>query len=285
MDVVLETAKKLSDASLRKLYNPFDRVDYDDMLDDTKFHFSEEYISIFHEPEYVTLTFDEKKRLSLLEMVNYFSINIYGEQSLIQEFEKRLYRDGSICEGFAASQYLQKFIHEENSHTFMLAEYCHRYHGSLFRNKTIDTTRGELSFEATELLMYGRTLLLERFLAYFNKLIMHDDRVDRTTRACNRAHLLDEVRHIEWDRTVIGHYMSVLREKGNDAEIESIKSALAVYLDTAFKMLHNPKVYKLMDFDNNLELAKRSLLNPRRAAQISEWRKYVESELSKHSLY
>lgn len=280
MDVVESTAIKLSNASLKKLYNPFDRITYLELKSD-QLQFPETLISIYHEDEYHQLSQEEKAYLSLLEMVNFFSMNIYGEQSLIREFESRLYRNKSSAEGYNASRYLQHFIHEENSHTFMLSEYCHKYAGFIYKNRTLEIPRENMSFEAQELLMYGRTMVLERFLAYLNARASHDESLGQTTRHCNKAHLTDEVRHIAWDREVISYYRNELEKKSRYKEIRLVTEALHDYLDIAFQMLYNPRCYKAAGIADPLGLAKRAKANPERQKSLEEWRSYVKDELSR----
>lgn len=278
MDIIESTAIKLSNASLKKLYNPFNRITYQELVPG-QLQFPEQLISIFHEEEYANLTQAKKAHLSLLEMVNFFSMNIYGEQSLIREFESRLYRNKSSAEGYDASRYMQHFIHEENSHTFMLSEYCHKYAGFIYRNRTLEIPRQDISFEAQELLMYGRTIVLERFLAYLNARACHDHALGQTTRDCNRAHLIDEVRHIAWDREVISFYRSELVRNSRYEEINLVIQALNDYLETAFHMLYNPRCYQSVLLSNPLELVRKAKENPKRDNSIREWVDSVKDEL------
>src|SRR5690554_52372 len=278
MNIIESTAIKLSNASLKKMYNPFERITYEE-LKPGQLQFPETLISIYHEDEYTQLSQEKKVYLSLLEMVNFFSMNIYGEQSLIKEFENRLYRNKTSAEGYNASRYLQHFIHEENSHTFMLSEYCHKYAGFIYKNRTLEIPREDMSFEAQELLMYGRTIVLERFLAYLNSCASHDKSLGQTTRDCNKAHLTDEVRHIAWDREVINYYRAELEKKSGHVEIKLVSKALYDYLNTAFQMLYNPRCYKEVGISDPLGLVKRAKANSERQQSLEEWVLYVEDEL------
>jgi hypothetical protein len=138
-----------------------------------------------------------------------------------------------------------------------------------------------MSFEAQELLMYGRTIVLERFLAYMNSCASRDKSLGQTTRDCNKAHLTDEVRHIAWDREVICYYRTALEEKSQHNEIQLVSRALHDYLDTAFQMLYNPRCYKKIGISDPLELVKKARSNPERKKSLVEWSSYVKDELSR----
>ncbi len=272
MEALTQTAHQLAEASLKRMNDAFLRVNYEDSLDDNFWQMPEEYLSIYFEPEYKELDEATKKRLSLLEMTNYFSINIHGEQSLIAEFEKRLYKGRSACEDFDSSRYMQHFIHEENSHTFMLAEYCHRYYGSVMKVKTMEIEREAHSFDAGELLLYARTQMLENFLVFMNKHIASNDSCGSTARQCNKVHMQDEVRHIAWDRAAMAYYKKRLIAAGKSSEIQDVISAVTDYQETAFRLLHNPKIYKEIGIVDPIEIASRARSNPLRIAALETWR-------------
>jgi len=269
MDAVIATANKLSQASIRKMSDAFSKVHYEEVLDTNKWQFPEEFISIYHEPEYQNLTMENRKRLSLLEMVNFFSINIHGEQSLVAEFEKKLYRNKSACEGFDASRYMQHFINEENSHTYMLAEYCFRYYGKLIKIKTMEIKREKMGFDVSELIAYGRTQLLENYLVYMNKYISLADDIGDSARSCNKTHMLDEVRHIAWDKAAIEFYLERLNDKKEDLTL--VIQSLEDYKQTVFNLLYNPAIYKEIGLEEPLKLAQRAKKNPARLNSIAEW--------------
>lgn len=285
MDAITQTAHKLADASLKRMNDAFLRVNYEDTLDETLWQMPEEYISIYFEPEYQALDVKAKMKLSLLEMINYFSVNIHGEQSLIAEFEKRLYRGKSECENFDCSRYMQHFIHEENSHTFMLAEYCHRYYGSVMKVKTMAIDREPLSFEAEELLLYARTQLLENFLVFMNRQVATNEACGTTARQCNKVHMQDEVRHIAWDRAAMAYYKKRLITLDRASEVQNVIAAVLDYQETAFRLLYNPKIYKEIGIANPIEVASRARTNPLRIEALKSWRAATDKtidELRQH---
>ena len=64
-------------------------MDYQSKLNSDVLQFPEEFLSLYHHPIYGDLSDEQKWKLSLLETVNFFSANIFGEQHLISHMEKK----------------------------------------------------------------------------------------------------------------------------------------------------------------------------------------------------
>ena len=167
-------AEKLIKSSEKKKYDPFNRVNYQANLNHDRWQFPEQYLSLYHHPIYGQLSDEQKWKLSLLEAVNFFSMNVHGEQALVAGLESRLYRNKRVGEDAVSSKYIQRFIHEENSHTFMLAEYCIRYSGSLYPDHSLMVENPELSPETEDILFYGRIFTLENYLGYMNNIGLYE---------------------------------------------------------------------------------------------------------------
>ena len=185
-------AKKLINGSDKKKYDPFNRVDYQETLSGDRWQFPEEFLSLYDSPIYGDLNDEQKWRLSLLEAVNFFSVNIHGEQALVAAMEPRLYRDKRAGEDPVSSQYMQRFIHEENSHTYMLAEYCLRYHGSVFPDRAFAVEQAKFAPETEDLLYWGRIYILESYLGFINQKAKNDSDMDSTARQVHMFHFIDE---------------------------------------------------------------------------------------------
>jgi len=283
--LVIATARKLRESALRNTYDPFDRVQYQEKLDTDRFQFPEKYLSLYHHPAYLNLTDEQKWKLSLLEAVNFLSINIYGEQALVSSMESRLYRNKNIGECAPSSKFMQHFIHEENSHTFMLAEYCLRYRGSLFPNRSIAVQHVQLSPNADDLLFYGRTFILESYLAFINRFCGTNDELDQTWRDLNRAHLLDEVRHMAWDKVMVEANLEVLRKAGKEHEIEAVKKLLNGYKQYCFRSAYNPTIYREIGLESAFNLIGEAESAPGRVDVISEWQKGIDAFFNKVGLH
>jgi para-aminobenzoate N-oxygenase AurF len=281
----VEVAKKLSRGSLKNSYDTFNRVEYQDRLNNDKFQFPEEFISIYHHPVYQTLTDEQKWKLSLAESVNFFSVNIFGEQHLVQTLEKKLYRNKYIGEDRDSSRYMQHFIHEENSHTFMLAEYCNKYWGSVMPTATIQVADPKLTKCCEELLFFGRTFILEMFLGYMNRLARYHVDLDKTVKDIHYFHLLDEVRHIAWDKEMIVANFQEAKKQGLHKELEIVKSLLESYISTSFNSLMNPRIFRNIGIKNGVKISKEMADNPKRNALIGGWQEGIRDYFRRVELF
>lgn len=285
MNQISSVAEKLRDSSMRNTFDTFKRLSFDDKLNKDKFQFPEKYVSLYYHPIYKGLTDEQKWNLSFLEATHFFSINIYGEQALVSEMEERLYRNKRLGECVASSKYMQHFIHEENSHTFMLAEYCHRYHGNLFPNRNMAIEKHKLTSCSEDLLFYSRTFVLESFLGFINRNAQKDDDLDRIAREIHHCHLSDEVRHMAWDRTLIEANMELILEKGLYEELATVRRLVETYSKYNFKLMFNPHIYKMIGLENALTLAREAAEIPERKNIEDEWKKEMGRHFTKLGLY
>src|SRR5437868_6875978 len=81
---ISQVAKKLTAQSIKGFYNPFTHIQFPETLDKNQWFVSPELISIFGTPEWEALSEDQKKKLSFFEEVNFFSLNVHGEKSLLE---------------------------------------------------------------------------------------------------------------------------------------------------------------------------------------------------------
>src|SRR3954468_8345926 len=91
-DPIVKVATLLSKASLEKgISQPFTRVTYPEQLDRARLQMPEQLLSLRHHSLYATLSDEQKWTLSLLETINFFSVNIHGERALVRDLVERLY--------------------------------------------------------------------------------------------------------------------------------------------------------------------------------------------------
>ncbi|MBL8573840.1 MAG: diiron oxygenase [Hyphomicrobiaceae bacterium] len=249
------------------LDRPFTRVTYPESLDETRLQFPERLISLYHHPVWATLTGEQKWRLSLLETVNFFSVNIHGERRLIQGMEERLYSSARVGSSFITGDYLQHFIHEENAHTHMLAGYCFRYGGGVMRDNFMAIAQPELGLAGEELLFFGRVFVLETFLDFLNTRAMRDTTIGETARQIHEFHHFEEARHIAFDREVI---RSMLRQIPA-AEVPVLREALRSFGEAALASLYVPKIYKEIGIERPTEVAREVREIPERRALETDW--------------
>ena len=131
-----ETVQRLCEISRRKAVDPYTYLDWPDSLDPGQWFTSPELISLYGTPRWERMDDEARARLSFLEAVNFCSINIHGEKTLIEGLAQRLYAttDGAWE---ASSPYLHHFIDEENKHLVYFGGFCRRStsRASMFRAK------------------------------------------------------------------------------------------------------------------------------------------------------
>jgi hypothetical protein len=269
-----DIATKLSTASMDKkdgIYEPFTRIEYQEVLDKNMFQFPEELMSIYYHPIYKELTYEQKWNLSLKETVNFFSINIHGERQLVKGLEERLYIQSRIGESWKVGDYLQHFIHEENAHTHMLAGYCFRYGDGVMKDYTTSVQDPILCSISQELLFFGRVFVFESFLDYLNSIAMRDTSIDTTARQIHRLHHIEEARHIAFDRAVIRYCVNVLKNQKLYDELKIIAKLLDDYASVAVKSLYSPKIYKNINIENPTSLPHETQEVPERIKIEKKW--------------
>lgn len=265
-------------------HDPFRRVEFPEALDGTRLLMPAPLLSLYHHPVYDTLDAQQRWQLSLLETVNFFSINIHGERALVTGLEQRLYRSRTPWDNFETSRYLQRFIHEENSHTHMLAEFCHRYHGGILPDASLALDGSALSPLAQDLQFFGRTFVLEGFLGYLNLRVMRDDSLEPTARAVHHAHHSDESRHIAFDRAVLKLIVDMLIDQGGEDEIRIVAGQLDQYRQVAQRRLYNASIYRRIGLSNGVQLGHEARQARERQAIEAHWMESTMQFLDKLGL-
>lgn len=251
--------------------SPFQRVSFVQRLDPDRWPLPEPMISLYHHPVYATLSDAQRWRLALLEAVNFFSINIHGERALVTGLVQRLFRNSAHWDSTAASRYLQRFIHEENSHSYMMAEYCVRYGGRVLPDATFSRARPPSSATLADLLFFGRTFVLENFLAFLNSQAMRDPDVDPCTRAVHRVHHGDEARHLAFDRAVLTTITEQLRAEQGSEALTTVGAQLNQYAQLSLRRLYSGSLYAQIGLENSVQLAQEARHQPGRQALEQRW--------------
>ena len=281
---VVDLADKLVRISERRTTSTFARVRFPDDVDRRCPVMPPELTTLLGHPAYDQLDEDTRWRLGLLETVNFFSLNIHGEQALVAGLADRLYRGRWVGDSPAVSRYLQHFIHEENSHTYMLAEFCTRYYGRVMPEIVYRFENPVLSRPGEDLLFFGRIYVLEMFLHFVNRAAIRHAGLEPTARAIHRSHDLDESQHIAFDRSMIAAIVDQMRGEALDAEIACVTALLRNYAEYAFSRLVNPRIYRELGLDAPLLLARDVQAMPRWTELKARCRQNQDAHLKKVGL-
>lgn len=274
-------AGRLSQVSERDAEPTFNRIAYPPALDTSRLLLPPALLSLYGHPAFDALTGPQRWRLSLLETVNFFSMNIHGEQALVGELAQRLYRGQGVSGSPEVSRYLQHFIHEENAHTYMLAEFCTRYHGQVLPDQSLRFELPALSRAGTDLLFFARVYVLETLLAFVNRAVMRDATTEPTARAVHRAHHVDETRHIAFDRALLARLGPQLQAPALAAERAEIAALIVRYAEHSFSRLAEPRLYRDLGLPDPLRLAHEAVATPHRRALRQRWWQQPEAFLRK----
>jgi hypothetical protein len=244
-----KTVKKLCDASVKDYINPYSFLDWPEALDLEQWFTSPELISLYGTDVYERLTEGEKKRLSFYEAVNFFSLNINGEKSLVQGLAERLYRRGND----EITRYLHHFLDEENKHMVYFGGFCTRYAGKIYPDKKMifprDYEPGEQDF-----LFFAKVLIFEEIVDVYNVAMSRDERLVPLARQINLLHHRDEARHLVFGRQLVRDLFAVHAPRWSDETRLRVCDYLKGYLTSAWKEYYNPDVYRDAGLEDPFEI-------------------------------
>jgi len=222
-----------------------------------------ELISIFGTPFYEALSDKQRKRLSLFEIGNFFSLVLQGERPLVQGLVHRLYLKSSSCE---VTEYLHHFVDEENKHMVMFGEFCNRYLGKVYPEKKIALAR-DYSKGEEEVAFFCKVMVVEELGDYYNVLIDRDERVDPLVRQINRVHHVDEARHLAFGRVHLAELCERHVPQWSPETLAGFRAWLAEYLRASWGDYYNPTMYRDAGLADSYDVRQMALNHPACAAQ------------------
>ncbi len=238
MRTLEQTVQRLCDASRKDFTNPYD-LTWPDAYDQEQWYTSPELISLYGTAFYTELSDAEKKRLSFLEAVNFFSLNIHGEKALIEGLARRLYEKNSGI----YSDYLHHFLDEENKHMIYFGGFCMRYGGKVYPDKRIVLPRDYADGEE-DFLFFAKVLIFEEIVDVFNVRMSQDERLAAIAREINRLHHRDEARHLVFGRQIVNEIFQEYTPGWSAEVLEGVREYLEQYLVATWREYYNPDVYR-----------------------------------------
>ena len=255
-------AARLTQASRRKLWDVYSQFSWPEQLDATKWAMPPELVSIHGTEAWDRLGDEQRRRLSLYELGNFFSLVLQGERPLVQGLVHRLYaRDG----GREITDYLHHFIDEENKHMVMFGEFCHRYIGKVYPEKKVVLPRKYEKGEE-DVAFYCKVMVVEELGDYYNVAIERDERVDPLVREFNRVHHIDEARHLAFGRRHLAELFELHRPGWSDETLAGFRTWLAEYVKSSWGDYYNPTMYKDAGLPDGYALRQMALSHPACAA-------------------
>jgi hypothetical protein len=246
------TVKRLCEVSREDFANPF-LVDWPEQLDpETDWYTSPELISLYGTPEYEELSEQQRKRLSFCEAINFYSLNIHGEKSLIEGLAHRLYRK----ESQVVSPYLHHFLDEENKHMVYFGGFCMRYAGKVYPERKMMFPR-EFAPGEEDFLFFTRVMIFEEIVDVYNVRMSLDQRLAPIARQINAMHHRDEARHLVFGRKLVRSLFEEYKDKWEADTLALIRDYIAGYIRTTWKEYYNADVYKDAGLANPFDLRDR----------------------------
>lgn len=256
-------------------------IEWPAALDREAWHLSPELLSLYGTPAYESLDEGARKRLSFFEAVNFFSLNVHGEKSLVAGLAQRLYRGdrGPLGDGAGRTSsaralpnhdaYLHHFLEEENRHMGWFGGFCRRYAGGIYPDKKMalppaaDAAEGEEDF-----LFYAKVMIFEEIADAYNARCARDERLHPLARRIHALHHRDEARHLAFGRRVARDLFAKHAPAWDAAARERVQGYLSGYLEATWKEYYNPRAYADSGLPGDaLALRNRAFAHPAGAAR------------------
>ncbi|MBO0852327.1 MAG: diiron oxygenase [Nocardia sp.] len=240
-----ETAERLSRVSERTYQNPYTAVRWPDAVDPRAELFTApEQSSLYGTPLWDDL--DESRRNLLLfhEAVNFYSLNIHGEKSLMSGLADRLYRRDLVD----LTGYLHHFLDEENKHSIYFGGFCTRY-ARIYPSRQVRFGE-DLPRDVDDFLFFAKTMIFEEIVDELNRIQARDQRLHPLARFINDNHHREETRHLVFGRAVVATLWRICAPGWDTETIAGIRAELATFYTASWREYYNPDVYTDSGFDD-----------------------------------
>lgn len=259
-EAVRETASRLSRVSQHSYQNPYTAVAWPDAVDPRNDWFATpEYLSLYGTEDWAALNGADRKNLAFCEAVNFFSLNIHGEKSLMAGLAERLYR-GDMLD---VAGYLHHFLDEENKHSIYFGGFCTRY-ARVYRSRQFAPASGDQPKDVRDFLFFAKTMIFEEIVDHYNRVQARDERLHPLSRFINRNHHVEEARHLIFGRQLV---TELWRTRGwDDATTSDIRGYLAQFIVSSWREYYNPDAYADAGLPAPWDLAERAWQSPAQRA-------------------
>jgi hypothetical protein len=236
-DTVTTVAQRLSAVSQHSYQNPYTALEWPETVHpDTDWFSTPEYLSLVGTPEWDGLPEAGRKRLAFCEAVNFYSLNIHGEKSLMAGLSERLYRK----EMLGVSDYLHNFLDEENKHSIFFGGFCTRY-ARVYRSRQFSVDEEETPRDVGDFLFFAKTMIFEEIVDHYNWTQARDERLHPVARYINRNHHVEEARHLLFGRQMV---TELWRTKQWDPQtVADVRGYLAAFITSSWREYYNPDAY------------------------------------------
>ena len=239
MTELADTVHRLSASSRRAYQNPYEAIAWPDELARDQWFTSPELVSLYGTPWWEELDEPTQKALSFWEAVNFYSLNIHGENLLIEGLAHRLYQPGME----EVAEYLHHFLDEENKHSVWFGTFCTRYGGKVYADRKVAFPR-EYADGEEDLLFFARVSIFEEIVDRYNVVMGRDERLVPVARQINANHHAEETRHLVFGRRIVAELWRQWAGRWPPEVVERIRADLDGYVTATWREYYNPDVYR-----------------------------------------
>ena len=249
------TADRLLRSSLDHSYEPTIDIDWDAPLVDGAWGLPEHRVSLYGTELWEGLTDEQRRTLSIHEVVSVARIGLWFEIILMQMLLRYAYdRDPRRSH----IQYALTEIADECRHSIMFARMTERYGVPDYAPTGLTHELGRL-FKTIGYgpAMFAGTLFVEEILDQLQREAMKDETVQPLTRAVNKIHVTEEARHVRYAREELIRIMPTVN--GAQKQIGRYLTSRIAFV-VARNLIH-PDVYASVGLDPKVGKAA-ALANP-----------------------
>ncbi|MCB9591978.1 MAG: diiron oxygenase [Sandaracinaceae bacterium] len=253
-----ELAVRLTNLSREQFWNVYEEFEWPEALDPERYQMQAELCSLYGTELWEDMTEEQRKRLSLYEIGNFFSLTLQGERPLVAGLSDRLYSKKVSSE---ATEYLHHFIDEENKHMIMFGIFLNKYLGKVYPEKKISLGR-EYGKGEEEVAFFCKVLVVEELGDYYNVKMMLDDSIEPIVKRINWVHHRDESRHLGFGRRHLTELAEHWLPQWSDETKKGFSDWLGQYVRSSWADFYNPTMYKDAGLEKPYDVRKMALAHP-----------------------
>ena len=262
METATDLAVRLTTMSRDQFWNVYTEFDWPQTLEADRYCMSPALVSIHGTELWDGLDEEQRKRLSLFEVANFFSLTLQGERPLVAGLSDRLYSKRVTKE---TTEYLHHFIDEENKHMIMFGIFLEKYIGKVYPEKKIALAR-KYSKGEEEVAFFCKVMVVEELGDYYNVKMMIDKTIEPLVKHINWVHHRDESRHLGFGRRHLTELAEHWLPKWSDETRQGFQAWLSAYVKSSWADFYNPTMYKDAGLDDPYGVRKMALAHPATAA-------------------
>ncbi|MEU5387744.1 diiron oxygenase [Kitasatospora cineracea] len=259
---VAAAVTRLTAAAENEYYNPYQTFEWPERIPEGALWMSEDLLTVHGTAAAAELSREQYLALSKWESINFYSLNVHGIRELMQEVVRRIHAPGYEI----PTPFFHHFLGEENEHMWFFAEFCLRYGGRLFPDRSMAFPGEKHSARLDNFVVFSRILIFEQIVDHFNSKMAADPALPDTIRAINRVHHQDESRHIAFGAQLVRALWQRLVEAGDERETAHGRQYVEKYLQSSIQQLYSVDAYRDAGIPDPLAFRARVIADPARQA-------------------